>query len=192
LIQNNLSFPAGGVVSTANPQLGPLANNGGPTQTLAEARTSPAAGAGNPAKAVDANNNPLTTDQRGFPRLINGLVDIGAFETQPGPGPTPPSQPPLPFVSAFLAASSSGKIAVGGIVFDPDGAVEPHTVGILWGDGTFTLLTLPPASGGVSLFLSPGHKKHRHQTITVAVVDPGVLAELPLLGGIPPHVSIQT
>jgi hypothetical protein len=32
--------------------------------------------------AVDANNNPLATDQRGtgFPRIVGGTVDIGAFE----------------------------------------------------------------------------------------------------------------
>ena len=67
---------------TSDPILGPLANNGGPTQTFALLSGSPAINAGNNASAVDAGNNSLTTDQRGtgFPRIMNGTVDIGAFE----------------------------------------------------------------------------------------------------------------
>src|SRR5208337_1025368 len=63
-----------------NPGLGPLANNGGPTQTMALLRGSPAINAGSNALAVDAN---LTTDQRGagFPRIVGGTVDIGAYES---------------------------------------------------------------------------------------------------------------
>ena len=62
--------------------LGPLAGNGGPTQTMALLAGSPAIDAGNNALALDANGQPLTTDQRGigFPRIVNNIVDIGAFE----------------------------------------------------------------------------------------------------------------
>ncbi len=65
-----------------NPLLGPLQNNGGPTETMALLPGSPAIDAGNAALAVDANGNPLTTDQRGAPRDVFGGVDIGAFEVQ--------------------------------------------------------------------------------------------------------------
>jgi hypothetical protein len=65
-----------------SPLLGPLQNNGGPTQTMALLPGSPAVDAGNVALAVDANGNPLTTDQRGGPRDAFGGVDIGAFEVQ--------------------------------------------------------------------------------------------------------------
>ncbi len=63
--------------------LGALANNGGPTQSMALLPGSPAIDAGSVALAVDANDIPLTTDQRGigFPRVINGAVDIGAYES---------------------------------------------------------------------------------------------------------------
>ncbi len=64
-----------GAIGTA---IGPLANNGGPTQTQLPVADSP---------AIDAGDNALippgvTTDQRGagFPRIVNTTVDIGAVE----------------------------------------------------------------------------------------------------------------
>src|SRR6185437_15021646 len=39
--------------------------------------------AGWSALAVDANDNPLTTDERGLPRIYGPSVDIGAYESQP-------------------------------------------------------------------------------------------------------------
>ena len=68
-----------------NPLLGPLGNNGGPTQTMALLPGSPAIDAGSNALAVDANDNPLTTDERGvgFPRILGHSVDIGAYEFTP-------------------------------------------------------------------------------------------------------------
>lgn len=56
------------------PNLGPLANNGGPTQTRALLACSPGINAG------AASGGPAT-DQRGSPRLSNGARDIGAFES---------------------------------------------------------------------------------------------------------------
>ncbi len=75
----------GNLVGVANPGLGALANNGGPTETIALLTTSPAIDAGSNALAVDpATKLPLTTDQRGagYPRIVNGTVDIGAYEFQ--------------------------------------------------------------------------------------------------------------
>jgi hypothetical protein len=65
---------------TANPLLGPLQNNGGPTPTMALQRGSPFIGAGIPVRGV-------TTDQRGFPRPA--IPSLGAFEPQPSPPPPP-------------------------------------------------------------------------------------------------------
>ncbi|MBK8023242.1 MAG: hypothetical protein IPK19_17895 [Chloroflexi bacterium] len=58
--------------------LGALADNGGPTQTIALLPGSVAINAGDPAFA-----EPPTTDQRGtgFPRVFDGRIDIGAFES---------------------------------------------------------------------------------------------------------------
>ncbi len=75
----------GNQVDVANPGLGTLADNGGPTQTIALLTTSPAIDAGSNALAVDPSTGlPLATDQRGagFPRIVNGTVDIGAYEFQ--------------------------------------------------------------------------------------------------------------
>ncbi len=57
--------------------LGPLADNGGPTQTMALADGSPAIDAG------DSTAPGLPgADQRGFARLSGAAVDVGAFEVQ--------------------------------------------------------------------------------------------------------------
>lgn len=72
-------------VTVANPLLGALANNGGPTKTMALGDGSP---------AIDGGNTDVASskDQRGNPRTDgnhDGIVvaDIGAFEA---PGPTAP------------------------------------------------------------------------------------------------------
>jgi predicted outer membrane repeat protein len=74
----------GNQVGVAEPGLGTLASNGGPTQTIALLPGSPAIDKGSNTLAVDANGQPLVYDQRGpgFPRIVNGTVDIGAFEVQ--------------------------------------------------------------------------------------------------------------
>ncbi|MDR3385649.1 MAG: choice-of-anchor Q domain-containing protein [Rudaea sp.] len=69
-----------GNVFTDTPGLKPLANNGGDTQTMALMIGSPAIDAGSNALAVNAASQPLQTDQTGFSRIRNGVVDIGAFE----------------------------------------------------------------------------------------------------------------
>jgi hypothetical protein len=56
-----------------DPKLSPLADNGGPTFTMAIAPNSPAV------DKIPSSASP-STDQRGVPRPINGLSDIGAFE----------------------------------------------------------------------------------------------------------------
>src|SRR6266566_4513927 len=81
----NLSSDDGGgnLTGTADqintdPKLGPLQDNGGPTFTHALLSGSPAIDAGDPAFV-----GPPDFDQRsiGFPRVQNGRIDIGAFES---------------------------------------------------------------------------------------------------------------
>lgn len=72
----NCGFSAAGDKINTSPKLGPLANNGGPTQTMALLPGSPAIDAG-------TNSGCPATDQRGVHRPQGAACDIGAFEYQP-------------------------------------------------------------------------------------------------------------
>ncbi|MEO0948265.1 MAG: right-handed parallel beta-helix repeat-containing protein, partial [Cyanobacteria bacterium J06641_5] len=79
---------SGDITGNTDPGLAPLADNGGPTPTIALLPGSP---------AIDAGSNPsnLTTDQRGtgFSRVIGAAADIGAFEVE-GDAPDDPTDAP--------------------------------------------------------------------------------------------------
>lgn len=83
---NNLSSDASCLFTdaaskqNANPQLGPLQDNGGPTNTLALPAGSP---------AIDAGTNAgcPPTDQRGVSRPQGSACDIGAYEREASPPP---------------------------------------------------------------------------------------------------------
>src|ERR1039458_6687865 len=91
---------------TSAPALAPLGNYGGPTQTMPPLPGSPAIGAG----SVGANT--FSTDQRGYSRTQNGLIDIGAVE--------------LPTVQPFTASPASGtaplSVQFSSTNFDSDGS----------------------------------------------------------------------
>ncbi len=100
---HNLSFgdqtcPAS--FASGNPNLGPLQNNGGPTQTISLQPGSaaidqiPATGSGCPA-----------TDQRGVPRPSGPACDIGAYEVAP----------PLASTGAASAISGRGATIAGSV-----------------------------------------------------------------------------
>jgi hypothetical protein len=85
LIENTTgcTFTPNNDLTGMDPVLGPLADNGGPTQTKALLPGSPALNAGNPAMpgGIDPNACPAT-DQRGLSRTTFAPCDIGAFEVQ--------------------------------------------------------------------------------------------------------------
>ena len=103
-----------------NPLLAPLGNYGGPTQTMPLLPGSP---------ALDAGSNALipagiTTDQRGFQRIVNGVVDIGAFESgqftisvTSGSGQSTPISTafPAPLIATVYANNAIEPVA-GGLV----------------------------------------------------------------------------
>ena len=66
-----------GVAQSGDPRLGPLAANGGPTQTMALLAGSSAI------NVVSANNCPLSTDERGVARPQGNGCDAGAYEVAP-------------------------------------------------------------------------------------------------------------
>ena len=63
------------ITGVTNPKLGPLQDNGGPTQTVALLVGSPAIDA-----TPTTSSTPKTTDQRGAPRPVGKGEDIGAYE----------------------------------------------------------------------------------------------------------------
>src|SRR5262249_56920994 len=79
------NFSYTGDLNNQDPLLGKLQNNGGPTDTSALRRGSPAIDAGNPAGCTDGQGNLLKTDQRGMPRPDHedtGGCGMGAVEKQ--------------------------------------------------------------------------------------------------------------
>jgi hypothetical protein len=128
---------------SADPQLGPLQDNGGPTFTRAVTPSSPAYGAGNPG----VSGLP-STDQRGLPRVVHNRLDLGAFEVQgamPPRLPPPPGLPPSPgnFVTTTTLLSIQTSFGLFGLqggetetltahVLDAHGHPVPH------GQVTFT------------------------------------------------------
>src|SRR5437667_433445 len=91
-------------LNSTDPMLGPLASNGGPTQTMALMSGSPAINV-IPTSFAGCNGS---TDQRGVSRPQGAGCDIGAFETDNGttPDSTPPSVP------TNLMASTTNKHSV--------------------------------------------------------------------------------
>lgn len=88
-LSHDSSCPA--AYHSLDPMLGPLANNGGPTQTMALLPGSP---------AIDTAANCPATDQRGVSRPQGSACDIGAYELIQRAGPVfsgflaPVSNPP--------------------------------------------------------------------------------------------------
>lgn len=76
----------------ADPNLGPLTNNGGPTDTMALLAGSAALDEGDPAAPGSGGTSCEATDQRGTTRPQGPACDIGAFEA----GGTPTTTTTLP------------------------------------------------------------------------------------------------
>lgn len=122
-----------------------LTNNGGASPTLALKLSGPAINAGSNSAAVDwtsfttATTTPLANDQHGFPRIVGGTVDIGAFEA--------PAVPTVinPFASAITASSAT----VGAFVSD-NGNSPVTEVGIVY---SVAALNANPTLGAVNVSL---------------------------------------
>jgi hypothetical protein len=76
-IAGAVDFADGINITSGNPMLFPLGDYGGPTQTMPPQPGSPAIDpVGGDATSV------FVTDQRGLPRVVNGILDVGAVEVQ--------------------------------------------------------------------------------------------------------------
>ncbi len=143
----------GNKVGVANPQLGPLVNNGGSTQTIALLAGSPAIQAGLIGAGIPG------TDQRGVPRV--GAVDIGAYQvaftgplvvnTTDGGDKTVPNKLTL-FEAVELA---NFRTSADTITFDPTVFASPQTITLTAGqleltDSATTTITAPAAGLTIS------------------------------------------
>ncbi len=159
---NNLPFGA-------NLMLGPLADNGGPTQTIAPLPGSP---------LIDAGTNAagLATDQRGptFVRQYGSSVDIGAVEVQPPsvlgittPTASPTNATALTFTVTFnqsLSGLSAANFALtttgtaAGTIGTPTGSGTTWTVPVtgVAGDGTLRLDLVNDTGVTNAAGISPG------------------------------------
>ena len=145
----------GNLVGVASTGLGALANNGGPTQTIALLPGSPAIAHGSNALVAAG-----ATDQRGFTRIVNGTVDMGAFETQMA------STPPANQTGAQNVATPYSL----GSFTDANAAAGPWTITVNWGDGS-AVTTFATATAGALPSQSHAYAQSGTLTATVTVTD---------------------
>jgi CSLREA domain-containing protein len=141
----------GTIASPLNPLLAPLANYGGPTQTMALLPGSP---------AIDAGSNSLipsgvTTDGRGFSRIVNGTVDIGAFES-----------------SGFTIAATSGSGQSAGGWPTSSAFSAPLVVRVIAKNSA------EPVAGGLVTFTAPASGATAELTGSPATLSAGGMASV--------------
>jgi hypothetical protein len=112
----------GGNIFSQSPQLGVLADNGGPTETHRPALTSPALNAADPAFV-----GPPASDQRGFNRIAGGRADMGALEINGGTIQFSPA--------AYNPAEAAANL---NITVTRDIGPDPASVSFATSDGTAT------------------------------------------------------
>ena len=156
---------AGTSGSPIDPLLGPLQNNGGPTDTHELLLGSPAINAGN-------NTGAPTTDQRGVSRPQGGTVDVGAYEL---------------ILNLPPVADAGGPYSVdegGSVPLDASGSTDesPSTLFFEWdldGDGIFGEVGVGAERGdevGVApTFSAAGLDGPNTVTVDLRVTDEGDL-----------------
>ncbi|MCO5176874.1 MAG: hypothetical protein M9890_07905 [Thermomicrobiales bacterium] len=163
--------PIGTVVTLADLDLGALADNGGPTQTIALGENSVAIGAGVLAACAAAPVNGL--DQRGYTRPTT-TCDSGAFDSGAA---APDSTAPVitPTVNGTLGANDwyTSDVAVSWSVVDDESAISASTgceATTVTTDTTGTTFTCEATSAGgtstvrqITLRHRTSSQRHRHR-----------------------------
>jgi hypothetical protein len=137
--------PEYGGLLDVSAQLMPLADNGGPTETLAPAPGSPVIDAGGGCEGIFGDSGsgwttamvPLDVDQRGMPR--NGHCDIGAFQTEPPFAAVPPQISGTAEVGKTLTCTPGAWTGEGTLNYSYDWLRN----GVLIGDETTSYTIVP-------------------------------------------------
>jgi len=150
LVENN-SDCTGSITSTADPGLGALANNGGPTFTMAITSASPAYNA-----ALSCGS--ATTDQRGVARPQGAACDLGAFELEAvvNPEPTfadvPENYWAFSFIERLYSAGITGGCATNPLQYCPESTVTRAEMAVFLLRGIHSSSYNPPAVGSSTGF----------------------------------------
>jgi hypothetical protein len=149
-----------GNLINVTPLLGPLQNNGGPTATIALLAGSPGIDAGS---NVFVTATGIFTDQRGFNRIVNNVVDIGAFEFQPPATTTTLTSSVNP---SALGQTVTFTVTVAG---SATGSNVVNEGSVTFSDGS-TVLAVVPIANGVANFSTATLTAGTH-TITATYAD---------------------
>jgi len=159
-----------------NPLLGPLQDNGGPTFTQALFPGSPAIDAGD-------NTNAPRFDQRGFTRIVNGTIDIGAYELQQAStvsttttltssaNPSDYYAQAVTFTAQVAAADPRAGTPTGTVTFK-EGSTVLATATLSSGQVRFTTSSLMPGAHSISALYSGDTKFSASATALTQTVNP--------------------
>jgi hypothetical protein len=156
-----------GDIFSDSPGLAALADNGGPTKTMALQINSP---------AIDAGDNSLvpavvTTDQRGYARVSGGTVDIGAYEVQE-PTPSPASLPDGTYGTVYPKTTITATEATGGAGGPFTFAItkgSPPAGLVLGSDGTLSGTPTTPGSATFTITATDGGGYTGSETFTLTI-----------------------
>jgi len=146
-----------GNITGQDPILGPLAANGGRTQTHALLVGSPAINAGEPGGCLGPSGEVLFADQRGFVR--NGACDIGAYEYNSVGTATPSATPTAtltptatptattpPFVPTNTPSATASPTRTSTPTFTPTGTLSATPTATATNTATRTPTATPTAT----------------------------------------------
>src|SRR5574341_1036945 len=171
-----------GTFLTSDPGLGALADNGGPTQTMAITQSSPAYNTASSCGSV-------TTDQRGVtrPLPVGGACDLGAYEFQDTTAPTvvsivrasgnPTSAASVNYTVTFSEPVVSSGVGASDFSLTLTGSLTNAAVSGVSGSGAVYTVSVNTGTGNGTLRLD--------MPVTASVVDSfgNGLANLPCTSG---------
>ena len=163
------------------PFLGPLQDNGGPTFTHALLPNSAAIDSGDPVGCLDAAANPLTTDQRGYIRPIDGNTtkgarcDIGAFEYGSSGAPAPTATVVVSPTSSSTSTAASTLTATSTVAATATSSRTPTAA--------ISLTAISTPSRTATLPATPAASATPTRTLTYTAPSPTVTATVALPSG---------